>query len=50
MSRQDAEADARQLPGVDEVAVETTMTVGNVEPGAEGELHAHIEYSAGEVE
>jgi hypothetical protein len=50
MSRQDVRADARRLPGVGEVVVETTMTIGNAELGAEGERHALIEHSAVEVE
>jgi hypothetical protein len=50
MSRQDAGAYARRLPGVGEVAVETTMIVGAAEPGAEGEHRAHIKHSDGEVE
>jgi hypothetical protein len=33
MLQQDVAADARRLPGVGEVAVETTTTVGDAEPG-----------------
>jgi hypothetical protein len=49
MSRQDAGADTRRLPGVNEVFVETIMTIGDAEPGAEGERHALIEHNADEV-
>jgi hypothetical protein len=37
-------------PWFGEVAVEATMIVDDVEPGAEGERRALIEHSAGEIE
>jgi hypothetical protein len=40
----------RQLPGVGEVVVEATTTVGDAELEAEGECHALVEHNAGEVE
>jgi hypothetical protein len=39
-----------QLPGVGEVAIEVTTTVGDAETGTEGEHRALIEHSAREVE
>jgi hypothetical protein len=44
---QDAGVDARRLPGIGDVAVEITMTVGDAELGAKGEHHAHVEHNAG---